>query len=417
MQEIYTMSSKELDKLSTIKSVVMCKLTQVGAAKHLGLSERQIRRLKQKYLAEGESGFCSKKRGKHSNREYSSTLRTLAMNLIQEHFYDYGPTLAAEKLAEYFGIQISKETARQWMIASGLWHPFQKPERKLHPSRERRPCFGELIQIDGSDHAWFEDRGPKCTLLVFIDDATSTLTALRFVEAETTLGYFSAFKNHLSYYGVPMSFYSDKHGVFKVNHPAAKSGNGLTQFGRALKSFNVQIIFAHSPQAKGRVERVNATLQDRLVKELRFHKISDIDTANKFLETFRKKFNQRFAKRARLSVDLHRPMSERESSELDRTLSIQTQRTISKDMLVRHNKNIFKIIAPGQVNRLSQAKVMVCESLSGEITIFHKNQSLHYEVYKKGLHTDQIFNRKEINNHLSKLNALERRWNKNVASL
>ena len=206
------------------------------------------------------------------------------MSLIQEHFYDYGPTLAAEALEEHYNINISKETARQWMINEKIWQPFTKPEPKLHPSRERRACFGELLQVDGSDHAWFEGRGDKCTLLVFIDDATSYITELQFVKSETTLDYFSALKNQLERYGAPVSIYSDKHGVFKVNHPEAKSGNGLTQFGRALKELNVKIIYAQSAQAKGRVERANRTLQDRLLKALRFHEISDMDSGNIFLE-------------------------------------------------------------------------------------------------------------------------------------
>jgi len=408
MQEELRMSAQELSKVSVIQSVNARNLTQVAAAKILGLSERQIHRLKKTYQRYGAPGLLSKKRGKPSNRLYPSELRAKAISLIREHFYDYGPTLAAEALEEHYNINISKETARQWMIGAKIWRPFTKPEPKLHPSRERRACFGELLQVDGSDHAWFEERGDKCTLLVFIDDATSYITELQFVKSETTLDYFSALKNQLERYGAPVSIYSDMHGVFKVNHPEAKSGNGLTQFGRALKTLNVKIIYAQSAQAKGRVERANRTLQDRLLKALRFHKISDIDAGNIFLENFRKKFNTQFAKHAKSKVSLHRLLSDDEIKALDKLLSIQTQRVISKSMQIRHNSNIFNIIAPGQVRRLSRAKVTVCENISGKITIYHNNQSLPYEVYKQGLHVDQTLNRKDVNKYLDKINNLEK---------
>lgn len=410
MQEELRMNAQELSKVSVIQSVITRNITQVAAAKILELSERQIRRLKKTYQRDGAPGLLSKKRGKPSNRLYPCKLRAKAMSLIQEHFYDYGPTLAAEALEEHYNINISKETARQWMINEKIWQPFTKPEPKLHPSRERRACFGELLQVDGSDHAWFEGRGDKCTLLVFIDDATSYITELQFVKSETTLDYFSALKNQLERYGAPVSIYSDKHGVFKVNHPEAKSGNGLTQFGRALKALNVKIIYAQSAQAKGRVERANRTLQDRLLKALRFHEISDMDSGNIFLEDFRKKFNAKFAKHAKSQISLHRSLSNDEIKTLDKLLSIQTQRVISKNMQVRHNSNIFNIIVPGQVRRLSRAKVTVCEGISGEIRIFHNNQSLQYEVYKQGLHVDQVLNRKEANEYLDKIHRLEEYW-------
>ena len=410
MQEELRMNAQELSKVSVIQSVITRNITQVAAAKILELSERQIRRLKKTYQRDGAPGLLSKKRGKPSNRLYPCKLRAKAMSLIQEHFYDYGPTLAAEALEEHYNINISKETARQWMINEKIWQPFTKPEPKLHPSRERRACFGELLQVDGSDHAWFEGRGDKCTLLVFIDDATSYITELQFVKSETTLDYFSALKNQLERYGAPVSIYSDKHGVFKVNHPEAKLGNGLTQFGRALKALNVKIIYAQSARAKGRVERANRTLQDRLLKALRFHEISDMDSGNIFLEDFRKKFNAKFAKHAKSQISLHRSLSNDEIKTLDKLLSIQTQRVISKNMQVRHNSNIFNIIVPGQVRRLSRAKVTVCEGISGEIRIFHNNQSLQYEVYKQGLHVDQVLNRKEANEYLDKIHRLEEYW-------
>jgi hypothetical protein len=282
--------------------------------------------------------------------------------------------------------------------------------QKIHPLRERRAGFGELIQIDGSDHAWFEGRGPQCTLLVFIDDATSTITELHFTESETTLGYFEALKHHIEKYGVPRATYSDKHGVFKVNHPESKSGTGLTQFGRALNELWVELIFAQSPQAKGRVEKANRTLQDRLVKALRYHNISSIEEGNAFLEGFRDAHNRQFARCPASLTDLHRPLAQNEVKNMDPLLSVQTERTISKDMLVRYNKNICRIIAPGQVRRLSQAKVMICEGLSGKIKILYKNQTLNFEVYKNHLHVDQLLSRKGVNSYLNKIQKLEKFW-------
>jgi len=408
MQEEVSMTYRELDRLTVIKQVISGNITQRKASEVLKVSERQVRRLQRHYILGGPGGLVSKRRGARSNRRLCEGLKKEAINLIREHFYDYGPTLASEKLKEYFGINISKETARQWMIAEGIWLPNIKPEPKIHPLRERRPCFGELIQIDGSDHAWFEGRGPQCTLLVFIDDATSIITELFFTESETTLGYFEAFKHHTERYGVPRATYSDKHGVFKVNHPESKSGTGLTQFGRALSTLGVELIFAQSPQAKGRVEKANRTLQDRLVKELRYHGISSIEEGNAFLQKFRQDYNKRFARRPASDADLHRPLTQPEISKIDVLFSIQTQRTISKDMLIRHNKNIFRIIAPGQVNRLSQAKVTVCEGLSGKIKILYKNQSLHFEVYKNHLHVDQLLSRKGVNSYLNKIKRLEK---------
>jgi hypothetical protein len=203
---------------------------------------------------------------------------------------------------------VSRETLRKWMIADGIWLP-RKERRKFHQPRLRRECLGELIQIDGSDHHWFEDRGPACTLLVFIDDATSTLMQLRFVTSESTFSYFEALELYLATHGRPVAFYSDKHTVFRVAQQGAKTGHGMTQFGRALNELNIEILCANSSQAKGRVERSNRTLQDRLVKELRLAGIADMDAANAFLPGFMARYNARFAKVPRRAENLHRPMN------------------------------------------------------------------------------------------------------------
>src|SRR5277367_285185 len=230
------------------------------------------------------------------------------MAIVRSKYADFGPTLASEMLLEKDEFKISRETLRKWMIEEGLWLS-RKQRRSFHQPRLRRESYGELIQIDGSEHRWFEDRGAPCTLLVFIDDATSRLMRLRFVPSESTDSYFEALRGYLDAHGCPVAFYSDKHSVFRINRPDAKGGSGMTQFGRALAELNIEILCANSSQAKGRVERVNRTLQDRLVKELRLAGISGIDAGNDFLSDFVERLNEKFAIRAARPENLHRPLS------------------------------------------------------------------------------------------------------------
>lgn len=401
--ELMTMSSKELDRVSIFKLLHAKQTTQNIAAKHLGISVRQVRRLYKAYLERGAKGLISKKRGKKGNRKFPISFQEQCISFIKEVYYDYGPTLAAEKLQEYNGLKISKETARQWMINAGIWNAKYTQAARVHQPRYRRPYYGELIQIDGSIHNWFEERGPKCVLLVFIDDATSMVQKLLFVEAETTFGYLRILKDYLKTYGKPKAFYSDKHVVFKVNIPEAKSGSGFTQFGRVLNELGIESIFANSPQAKGRFERCNGTLQDRLVKELRYRKISDIVTANQFLESFQKDFNLRFAKVPENIINVHRTLEERETCQLETLFTIQTPHKVTKNLIVRHKNAIYKLIAPGTNRRLRQAGVLVCEDEFGKITILYNNRSLDYEVHKERIHEGQILSRKELETFLNRL--------------
>ena len=401
--DLITMSTEELDRASIIQLVLDKKLTQAEAAKKLGLSERQIRRLCCSVRCEGSQGVRSKKRGAAGNRKYPLQFQQQCISIINKDFYDYGPTLAAEKLWEYNGLKISKETARLWMMHAGIWKAKRSHEATIHQPRYRRPCYGELIQVDGSDHDWFEARAPRCTLLVFIDDATSMVQKLLFVESETTFGYLRALRGYLKEYGKPRAFYSDKHVVFRVNMPEAKSGNGLTQFGRVLNTLKIESIFANSPQAKGRVERCNGTLQDRLVKELRYRNISNMVEANDFLEQFRHEFNLRFAKVPKGIVNVHRTLDENEQKQLDTLFTIQTPHKVSKSLTVRHRKNIYKLVLPGKGYRLRQAGVLVCEDESGKITILYNNQPLNYEVYKEHIHESEILSRKELEAFLNRM--------------
>ena len=300
------MSKRELDRAAVIARVLEKRLTQREAARALGLTDRQVRRLCRRVQQEGMGGLASRARGRPGNRRLPGALRSKVMAIIREHYHDFGPTLAGEKLGELHRVNLSVETLRRWMMADGLWVDRKQRERRPQRPRRRRPCRGELVQIDGSDHHWFEDRGPRCTLLVYIDDATSELMELRFVESESALSYFAATRAYLQRHGKPVALYSDKASTFRVAKSQAVGGAGVTQFGRALTSLNIDIICASTPAAKGRVERANLTLQDRLVKELRLQGISDMATANGWVDGFRRDHNRRFAKPPLSEHDAHR---------------------------------------------------------------------------------------------------------------
>ena len=257
------------------------------------------------------------------------------MSLIRESYADFGPTLAAEMLDARHGLKVSRETLRKWMQDDGLWLS-RKQRRRFHQPRLRRECHGELIRIDGSDHRWFEDRGPACTLLVFIDDATSTLMHLGFVRSQSTFSYFGALERYLEAHGRPVAFYSDKHTVFRVAQQGAKSGHGMTQFGRALNELNIEILCANSSQAKGRVERANRTLQDRLVKELRLAGISDMHAGNAFLPAFMARYNARFAIAPRRPDNLHRALNV-EPDRLRDILCLRDERHVDGNLTLRYD--------------------------------------------------------------------------------
>ena len=301
------MSERELHRIEVLSEVVERRRTLASAAVVLSLSVRQVQRLMRTFCLEGPPALRHQSRGRRSNNRINDGVRELALQLIRERYADFGPTLAAEKLIEQ-GFSISRETLRKWMADDGLWLS-RKQRRTFRQPRLRRECHGELIQIDGSDHRWFEDRSDACTLLVFIDDATSKLMQLLFVRSESTFTYFRALELYLQNHGRPVAFYSDKHTVFRVAKKEAMNGQGMTQFGRALSELSIEILCANSSQAKGRVERVNRTLQDRLVKELRLAGVSDMAAGNAFLPGFVDAFNEKFAVSAIKPDNLHRPLN------------------------------------------------------------------------------------------------------------
>ena len=290
------MSSKELKRLELIQKLIERRLTQIEVAAVLKISSRQVQRLVRRYRDNNASGLISKKRGKPSNNIIARDDKTNVLAIITECYNDFGPTLAAEKLLQYHDYSFSVETIRKWMVESALWTPRQQRLKRAYQPRYRRDCLGELVQIDGSYHDWFEGRASKCCLLVFIDDATSKIMQLYFTTSESMHTYFLATKAYVTKHGRPLAFYSDKLGVFRVAHKEAAALGAITQFGRALQELDIQLICANTCQAKGRVERANKTLQDRLVKELRLKNISSVKEANIYLEEFVYAHNTKFAK-------------------------------------------------------------------------------------------------------------------------
>lgn len=342
------------------------------------LTRRQVFRLLKRYRLDGAAAIRHKARGKPPNNRVHKAKREYALTIIKESYADFGPTLATEMLAEQHGFKISRETVRKWMIEDGLWLS-RKQRRTFHQPRLRRECFGELIQIDGSDHRWFEDRGDPCTLLVFIDDATSTLMELRFVPSESTFSYFAALENYLVRHGRPVAFYSDKHTVFRVPKPSQHM-SGMTQFGRALAELNIELLCANSSQAKGRVERANRTLQDRLVKELRLAGISDMVAGNTFLSAFMEHYNAKFAKAPARSDNLHRALNI-EPDRLAEVFCLWDKRYVTKDLTLKYDHKRIRLEVNDLTRELVGKYVDTYEYADGRIQIRAKGVALPHTIF------------------------------------
>lgn len=336
-----TMTTRELDRLQIIQSVIDGNLKPGRAAERLAMTDRQLRRLVVRVRQEGPAGIVSKRAGRPSNNRAPAELTQQALDIIRDRYADFGPTLAREKLVEIHGLDLSKETIRKLMMEAGLWIPRRLRSPTIYQPRNRRHCVGELIQIDGSDHRWFEDRGPACSLLVYIDDATSRLMHLHFTYSESTFSYFEATRRYIELHGKPQAFYSDQYSVFRINNKQAQGGDGYTQFGRVLHELNVESICANSSQAKGRVERANLTLQDRLVKELRLREISTMEAANAYAPEFIADFNRRFAKPPRNDWNAHRPL--RDDEDLALIFTVREQRKVSHVLTLQYDKTIYML--------------------------------------------------------------------------
>ena len=376
--ELYTMSSKELLRLDYVKKLIEKRITQVDVAERLNMSVRQVQRLVKTYKANNYQGLISKKRGKAGNRFIPLDIKAKILDIVIKYYSDFGPTLAAEKLRECHDYNVSVETIRKWMIEYNLWLTRKQKLKRAYQPRYRGNCLGELVQIDGSVDAWFEDRAPKCSLLVYVDDATSKLMHLQFVSSESMHTYFLSTKAYISKHGRPLAFYSDKLSVFRNNGYKEANAIKSTQFGRALTELDIQLICANTCQAKGRVERANKTLQDRLVKELRLRNISTVQDANIYLEEFTQDYNNRFAKAPISNEDKHRQLAEHMNQ--DNILSFKTMRTVSLNLTFQHDRQLYMLEDNIVTRQLRRKQVLLCEYPEGNVKVFYNNKELEYTL-------------------------------------
>ena len=373
------MSGKELTRLEVVRAVIEKRMRQREAATRLGLSVRQIKRLVRAYRREQERGLVSRRRGRCSNRRITETERERVLAQVRRQYADFGPTLAAEYLRQHHGFTRSVETLRGWMIEAGMWRSKPANHKRPHPPRERRSRRGELIQIDGSPHDWLEGRGPRCCLIGFIDDASSELMWACFVPVESSRAYLGAVAGYVARYGIPAACYSDRHSIFTKHDPEDLVP---TQLERALSALGCESIQATTPQAKGRIERVFQTLQDRLVKAMRLRSITDIESANAFLVTYLPAHNSRFARSPREPEDAHLPWRGT-VEELARLCAVHHERTLSKNLVLSFRAQRYIVLVDEQRPRyaLRQRKVIVCEHLDGRIELLCGAEPLPYRVF------------------------------------
>ena len=393
------MSVKEIDRIPTIKKLSKGEMTARKAACNLNLSVRHVRRLKKRFTQEGVRGLIHKSRGRISKRKISKTKESKIMNLIKKHYCDFGPTLAHEKLTENHRVAVSRETLRKMMIKEDVWKAKRRKEPKVHQQRERRPKEGELVQADGSPHDWFEERSEKCCLLLAIDDATGKIKEGLFVPTESTNGYFLLMRNYILRHGKPLALYVDRNSIFAANNNKVNPGK-LTQFGQAMKELSIELILANSPQAKGRVERANKTLQDRLIKEMRLKGISDIKKGNKYLPKFIKFYNKKFAVVPRDNEYAHRPLLP--SEKLEKILVKKYTRVLSKNLEFQHENNLYQVKTTRPTYAMRNATVLVTKDVKGKTRVYYKGKELTYKAVKKG-QRQEIKSAKEVNRKVDKL--------------
>ncbi len=375
------MSIEERERLHLVHQAQEKQLSQRQASERLGIGIRQFKRLVRSWKQHGDAGLVSRQRGRASNNRLAPGERARIAALLRDQYPDFGPTLAVEKLLERDGIVVSAETVRQMQIAMGLWRPKRRRHKRVFQLRERRPRFGELIQIDGSPHAWLEDRGPRCTLIVFIDDATSRLTALHFAPSETTRASLTALRSHVLAHGRPLAFYSDRHGIFRVNAKEAASGDGKTEFGRVAERLAIESIHARTPQAKGRVERSNQTLQDRLVKEMRLRGIATMAEAEAYLPVFMAAWNQKFAVDPRDDASAHRPWTG-SAGDLEAMLARREERVLSKALTFRAGGSMYCVKTSGPGTALRGARVTLLHYMDGSMRVHYKDRILACTAYR-----------------------------------
>ncbi len=396
---LLTMSMREADRLKVIHEVLAGKLKQGQAGQQIKRSRRQVIRLCRRVRKEGHRGIIHGLRGRPSNHQLKPGLLNEALALVKAKYEDFGPTFAKEKLQRLHGIKISTSALRYGMIDNDIWKA-KRPKPKHRAWRERRTCVGMLVQLDGSDHDWFEGRGPRCVLLVYIDDATSRILYAEFVHVEDTLTLMRATKTYLLRYGRPIAFYVDKDSIYKVNRQATieeelRDVDPITQFTRAMEELNIEVIPANSPQAKGRVERGFGTHQDRLVKELRLAGISTMQAANTFLwEVYILDHNARCAVEPANRTDAHRPLLK--CHRLEEILSLRTERTVFNDFTVRFQNQFFQVLPDQPVHARPKSKVLVEIRLDQSTHLRFKDQYLNFKPIAKRPHAPFCAARKQL---------------------
>lgn len=382
MDKYITMSKKEVKKYDIIKKVIDKEINSSEASRLLNLTARQIRRLKAKVDQFGIKGLIHGNRGRTSNRKTPESKRKKIINLIDKNYHDFGPLLATEKLNEIHKIRISESTARNIMIEEKIWKPRRKKKEKHRSWRQRKANYGEMIQYDGSYEHWLEDRGEKCCLLASIDDATGKVW-MRFNKHEGAGPTFNFWREYIERFGKPYSIYVDKFSTYSMNHKLAKENSDtLTQFQRAMENdLNIDVLHAHSPEAKGRVERLFKTLQDRLIKELRLRNISTMEDANKFLEDeYIEIFNAKFMVMPGSKTNLHKRLIKQEIDKLDSVFSRQYERTVRNDFTIQHHKNYYQLIKNQPATICKRDKVVVEERMDNTIQLRLRGKYLNYEL-------------------------------------
>lgn len=369
------MSQKEVNRLHVIRQAIEKAITQDQAAKILGLTDRQVRRIARSVRLEGEAGICHKSRGKRSHNRIGDKIKDKAVTLCRDTYKKFGPTHASEKLVTFHKIKVSDETLRGWFQEEHI--PYKSRKKRPHRQwRERKAHRGEMIQMDGSHHDWFEGRGPWCVLMGYVDDATGTVHA-RFYEYEGTLPAMDGFKRYIRLYGLPQSVYLDRHSTYKATAKQSieeelNDIRPMSHFEKSLAELGVEVIHAYSPQAKGRIERLFGTFQDRVVNEMRLAGVTNRGEGNTFLDGYLPEFNRKYAKEAAQKADFHRPVANKRA--LDTILSIKTDRALRNDFTIAHNKKLYQI-----KSNIRAKKVTVEERTDGTMRIIHNGQSLKYQ--------------------------------------
>jgi len=385
--ERIALSQKERDRLQVLRDVEQGRLKQVAAGERMRVSDRQVRRLLQRLRAEGDRAVIHRLRGRPSNRKFAVSFERKVLARVGQRYADFGPTLAAEHLAQE-GLELSRETLRKWMTRATFWRPRSQRVKKVHVWRERRASFGELVMQDSSPFRWLEDRGPSCQLIAVIDDATSRIYA-RLVEHDSTEENLRTLGEWLRRYGRPLAHYTDKNSIFRSDRPAAiheqlQGKKARSQFGRALQELGIEWIAAQSPQAKGRIERLFATLQDRLVKEMRLAGIASLEAANRFLEVrFLPEWEQRFTVEPRHGRDAHRPLGR--AQRLEEILSVRAVRKVAQDHTVSWEAKLWGVPREEVCAGLRGASVEIEHRLDGSYWLRYRDRYLHLRPCPKPL--------------------------------